>query len=48
MTQRRLIPRRYEAQHVASLVLLEPIGDIPSAEAEERYYAMLEHPTMAA
>jgi transposase InsO family protein len=28
--------------------LLEPIGNIPPAEAEERYYAMLENPAMAA
>ncbi len=28
--------------------LLEPIGNIPPAEAEERYYAMLEEPPMAA
>jgi putative transposase len=28
--------------------LLEPIGNIPPAEAEDRYYAMLEQPTMAA
>ena len=28
--------------------LLEPIGKIPPAEAEERYYAMLEQPAMAA
>ena len=28
--------------------LLEPIGNIPPAEAEERYYAMLEQPAMAA
>ena len=28
--------------------LLEPIGNIPPAEAEERYYAMLEEPDMAA
>lgn len=28
--------------------LLEPIGNIPPAEAEQRYYAMLETPTMAA
>ena len=28
--------------------LLEPIGNILPAEAEERYYAMLEHPAMAA
>jgi putative transposase len=28
--------------------LLEPIGNIPPTEAEERYYAMLEQPAMAA
>ena len=28
--------------------LSEPIGNIPPAEAEERYYAMLEQPAMAA
>jgi putative transposase len=28
--------------------LLEPIGNIPPAEAEERYYAMLEQPVMVA
>jgi putative transposase len=28
--------------------LLEPIGNIPPAEAEDRYYAMLERPAMAA
>ncbi len=28
--------------------LLEPIGNIPPAEAEERYYAMLEQSDMAA
>ena len=28
--------------------LLGPIGNIPPAEAEERYYAMLDEPTMAA
>ena len=28
--------------------LLEPIGNIPPAEAEKRYYAMLEQPAMAA
>ena len=28
--------------------LLEPIANIPPAEAEERYYAMLEQPAMAA
>jgi putative transposase len=28
--------------------LLEPIGNIPPAEAEDRYYAMLEQPAMAA
>jgi putative transposase len=28
--------------------LLEPIGNIPPAEAEQRYYAMLDQPPMAA
>ena len=28
--------------------LLEPIGNIPPAEAEERYYAILDEPAMAA
>jgi hypothetical protein len=28
--------------------LLEPIGNIPPAEAEQRYYAMLEQSAMAA
>jgi putative transposase len=28
--------------------LFEPIGDIPPAEAEQRDYAMLEQPAMAA
>jgi putative transposase len=28
--------------------LMEPIGNIPPAEAEERYYAMLDEPAMAA
>ncbi|MGY3078080.1 hypothetical protein ACVWZZ_004488 [Bradyrhizobium sp. LM6.10] len=28
--------------------LLEPTGNIPPAEAEQRYYAMLEQPAMAA
>ena len=28
--------------------LLEPIGNVPPAEAEQRYYAMLEPPAMAA
>jgi len=28
--------------------LLEPIGNIPPAEAEERYYAMLDHQPVAA
>jgi putative transposase len=27
---------------------MEPIGNIPPAEAEARYYAMLEQPAMAA
>jgi putative transposase len=28
--------------------LLEPIGKIPPAEAEDRYHAMLEQPALAA
>jgi putative transposase len=28
--------------------LLEPVGNIPPAEAEQRYYAMLEHSKIAA
>ena len=28
--------------------VLEPIGNIPPADAEERYYAMLDEPAMAA
>jgi hypothetical protein len=28
--------------------LLEPVGNIPPAEAEERYYAMLDEAAMAA
>jgi putative transposase len=27
---------------------MEPIGNIPPAEAEERYYAMRQEPAMAA
>ncbi len=49
--------RSFEAVEFATLTwvdwfnkrrLLEPIGNIPPAEAEERYYAMLEEPDMAA
>ena len=49
--------RSYEAVEFATLEwvdwfnnrrLLEPIGNIPPAEAEERYYAMLNEPAMAA
>ena len=49
--------RSFEAVEFATLTwvdwfnnrrLLEPIGNIPPAEAEERYYAMLEQPAMAA
>jgi putative transposase len=49
--------RSFEAVELATLEwvdwfnnrrLLEPIGNIPPAEAEERYYAMLEEPAMAA
>ena len=49
--------RSFEAVEFATLAwvdwfnnrrLLEPIGNIPPAEAEERYYAMTEQPAMAA
>ena len=49
--------RNFQAVEVATLTwvdwfnnrrLLEPIGNIPPAEAEERYYAMLKDPAMAA
>ena len=49
--------RSFEAVEFATLTwvdwfnnrrLLEPIGNIPPAEAEERYYAILEEQTMAA
>ena len=49
--------RSFEAVELATLEwvdwfnnrrLLEPIGNIPPAEAEARYYAMLEQPAMAA
>ena len=49
--------RRIEAVEVATLESvdgfnnrrrLEPIGNIPPAEAEERYYALLEQPALAA
>jgi transposase InsO family protein len=49
--------RNFQAVEVATLTwvdwfnhrrLLEPIGNIPPAEAEERYYAMLEEPAVAA
>jgi len=49
--------RSFEAVEFATLTwidwfnnrrLLEPIGNIPPAEAEERYYARLEKPAMAA
>jgi putative transposase len=49
--------RNFEAVEFATLEwvdwfnhrrLLEPIGNIPPAEAEERYYAMLDVPAMAA
>ena len=48
--------RNFEAVEFATLEwvdwfnnrrLLEPIGNIPPAEAEERYYAMLDAPAMA-
>jgi transposase InsO family protein len=49
--------RSFEAVELATLEwvagfnhrrLLEPIGNIPPAEAEARYYAMLEKPALAA
>lgn len=49
--------RNFEAVEFATLEcvdwfnhrrLLEPIGNIPPAEAEEQYYAMLDEPAMAA
>jgi transposase InsO family protein len=49
--------RSFEAVEIATLEwvdwfnnrrLLEPIGNIPPAEAEQRYYAMLDEPAMAA
>jgi len=49
--------RRFEAVEFATLEwvdwfnhrrLLEPIGNIPPAEAEKQYYAMLDEPAMAA
>ncbi len=49
--------RNFEAVEFATLEwvdwfnnrrLLEPIGNIPPAEAEQRYYAILEQPAMAA
>ncbi len=49
--------RNFEAVEFATLEwgdwfnnsrLREPIGNIPPAEAEERYYAMLDEPAMAA
>jgi putative transposase len=55
--QRRGPWRSFEAVEFATLEwvdwfnhrrLLEPIGNIPPAEAEDRYYAMLERPAMAA
>lgn len=54
MIHRRGPWRSFEAVEFAIWVdwfnnrrLLEPIGNIPLAEAEQRYYAMLEQPAMA-
>ena len=41
-------PRSNEFDWFNNRRLLEPIGNIPPAEAEERYYAMLNEPAMAA
>jgi transposase InsO family protein len=57
LIHRRARWRSFEAVEFATLEwvdwfnhrrLLEPIGNIPPAEAEQRYYAMLEQPAMAA
>ncbi|MET4036276.1 hypothetical protein ABMB68_009072 [Bradyrhizobium sp. RT4a] len=57
MIHRRGPWRNFEAVEFATLEwvdwfnnrrLLEPVGNIPPAEAEQRYYAMLKHPAMAA
>jgi transposase InsO family protein len=57
LIHRRAPWRSFEAVEFATLTwvdwfnnrrLLEPIGNIPPAEAEERYYAMLDEPAMAA
>ena len=57
LIHRRARWRSFEAVEFASLEwvdwfnnrqLLEPIGNIPPAEAEQRYYAMLDEPAMAA
>ena len=57
VTHRRGPWRSFEAVESATLEwvdrfnhrrLLEPIGNIPRAEAEKRYYAMLEQPKIAA
>jgi hypothetical protein len=56
-TRRRGPWRSFEAVEIATLEwvdwfnhcrLLQPYGNIPPAEAEEHYYAMLEQPAMAA
>lgn len=56
MIHRRGPWRSFEAVEFATLEwvdwfnnrrLLEPIGNIPPAEAEQRYYAMLEQSAMA-
>ena len=57
MIPRRGRGRRYEAVEYAALEwvdwfnhrrLLEPIGNIPPAEAEARYYTMLDERAIAA
>lgn len=54
---RRGPSRSFEAGEFAALAwidwfnnrrLLEPIGNVPPAEAEERYYAMQEEPSIEA
>ena len=56
LIHRRARWRSFEAVEFATLEwvdwfnrrLLEPIGNIPPVEAEQRYYAMLDEPAMAA
>jgi hypothetical protein len=44
----RLWPPTIDQINVTSISQSTPIGNIPPAEAEERYYTILEQPAMAA